>query len=89
MTEDVMLDPLMQKLRSMFIEVVDLHRDEPINPELVTPDADFYEDLGLDSLMAVALVIELQRTFKRKIPENDVGTLRSLRSLHQYLKSQL
>jgi acyl carrier protein len=88
MINDVMQDPLMRKLHALFVEVVDLHRDEPIDPEQVMPDADFYEDLGLDSLMAVALVIEIQRAFKRKIPENDVSTLRTLRAVHQYLKSQ-
>lgn len=89
MSESVMDDPLMQKLHALFIDVVNLHRDEPLNAAEITPDADFYTDLGLDSLMAVALVIELQRTFKRKIPENDVGSLRTLRLLHQYLASQL
>jgi acyl carrier protein len=82
-------DEVMSKLHDVLIEVVNLHRDEPLEPANVTAEADFYEELGMDSLMAVALVIELQRTFKRRIPEAEVPALRNLRTMHAFLVLQL
>ena len=82
-------DEVMSKLHDVLIEVVNLHRDEPLEAATVTAEADFYEELGMDSLMAVALVIELQRTFKRRIPEAEVPSLRNLRTMHAFLVLQL
>lgn len=80
-------DELIERLRRVFLDVVDMHNEEPLDPSRLTPDADFYEDLGIDSLMAVAMAVELQRTFRVRIPESKMGELRSLRAVAAFIRA--
>ena len=42
-----------------------------VDPEEVTPDASFVEDLGADSLDTVELVMALEEEFGVEIPDED------------------
>ncbi len=43
-----------------------------VNPDQVTPDAKFIEDLGADSLDTVELVMALEEEFGQEIPDNQI-----------------
>ena len=44
-----------------------------------------YDELGLDSMAAVAMVIEIQRRTRLKIPEDDIPQLLTVGDLRRYL----
>ena len=49
-----------------------------IAPETVTPEANLYTDLGLDSIDAVDLVVQLQRATGRKIKPEEFKAVRTV-----------
>jgi acyl carrier protein len=51
-------------------------------------DSDFYQDLGLDSIGAVSMIVEIQRHYHVRIPESEVQNLRTPRSLIDYISAQ-
>lgn len=59
--------------------VIEIAMDEEIEPFGL--DDDFYEDIGMDSMGAVAMIVEIQRRFRIRIPEADVPELRTPRLL--------
>ena len=46
-----------------------------VNPDQVTPDAKFIEDLGADSLDTVELVMALEEEFGQEIPDEEAEKL--------------
>ncbi len=50
-----------------------------LDPEALSPEANLYADLGLDSLDAVDMVIVLENAFRFKIREEQ--SLRAIRTL--------
>jgi acyl carrier protein len=79
------MEEILNRLRSIVIDVVNLHGEQPIEPAQVTATADFYEELGMDSLMAVALFVEIQRTFRVKLSEEQMPELRSLEQVASHI----
>lgn len=54
--------------------------------EEMTPEANIYEDLGLDSLDTVDMVIVLEGAFGFKIrEEEEIRKIRTLGDIHQYV----
>ncbi|MDT8443960.1 MAG: phosphopantetheine-binding protein [Desulfuromonadales bacterium] len=52
----------------------------------MTPEANIYEDLGLDSLDTVDMVIVLEGTFNFKIREEEsVRAIRTLGDIHRFV----
>ncbi len=47
-------------------------------PNEFTPDARFFEDLGVDSMMALEILVAIERKYKIKIPEDKLPELRTL-----------
>jgi acyl carrier protein len=60
-----------------------------VSEDKVTPQADFVEDLGADSLDLVALVLAYQEEFKIEIPDEDARKLRTVKDAFDYLKKRL
>ena len=56
-----------------------------VNPEEVTDDASFIEDLGADSLDIVELVMELEDKFKIDIPDEDAEKLSTVKDAIDYI----
>ncbi len=57
-----------------------------LEPEAMTPEANLYEDLGLDSLDAVDMVIVLENAFGVKIrDEQTLRTIRTLNDIYEYI----
>jgi len=66
-------DNLEEELRNIIAFVIE------IEPEKVTPDARFVEDLGMDSIKAVELVVAIEQKFKIKIRDEEVPRIGTLR----------
>ena len=57
-----------------------------VDPEKVTPEASFVEDLGADSLDTVELVMAFEEEFGVDIPDEDAEQLRTVGDAIAYLK---
>lgn len=49
-----------------------------VEPEKITQDAKFVEDLGMDSMMALEIVAAIERKYKITIPEEYLMKLATL-----------
>jgi len=73
------------------IELIDssLAEEFELEREAMTPEANIYEDLGLDSLDTVDMVIVLEGAFKFKIREEEaVRGIRTLGDIHRFVLSK-
>lgn len=61
-----------EELRSLIADVLELDMEE------VTDDADFVQDLEVDSLMALAIVFRLEKQYGVKLEERDLKQVSSL-----------
>lgn len=68
MTEDQILERIQAIFKDSFA----------IDPARVTPDANLYEDLDLDSIDAVDLAIKLQEMTGRRIKPEEFKTVRTV-----------
>ena len=59
-----------------------------VEPEKVTDDASFVEDLGADSLDTVELVMAFEEEFGFDIPDEDAETLRTVGDAIAYMKKR-
>jgi len=57
-----------------------------VNPDQVTPDAKFIEDLGADSLDTVELVMELEDKFGNEIPDDEAEKLQTVGDVIKYIE---
>lgn len=64
-------------------DIIEIALDREIGP--LTADVDLYQDLGMDSIGAVAMIVEIQRRFRVRINEQDVPGLRSPALLMEHL----
>ncbi|MBX7196621.1 MAG: acyl carrier protein [Sandaracinaceae bacterium] len=71
---------LRDKLRAIISEVSEV--DE-------IPDATPFKDLGIDSMMAIEIVAEVERTYKLSIPENELQKLTHFEAVHDLVKAKL
>jgi acyl carrier protein len=64
-----------------------LVKEFELAPAAMKPEANFFTDLGLDSLDAVDMVIVLEQAFKVKIRTNyEVGKIITLGDLYNYIE---
>lgn len=71
---------LREKLRAIVAEVAEI--DE-------VPDDAPFKDLGIDSMMAIEIVAEVERTYKIKVPENELEQVRDLNSVVRLVEAKL
>ena len=57
-----------------------------VNPEQVTPQASFIEDLGADSLDTVELVMALEEKFGIEVPDEQAEKLQSVGDVIKYIE---
>lgn len=60
-----------------------------VDPEEVTPEASFVEDLGADSLDTVELVMALEEEFGIEIPDEDAEKIQTVGDAIEYIQKQL
>ena len=73
---------LEDKVKEIIVEQLD------VNPEQVTPEASFIEDLGADSLDTVELVMAFEEEFGAEIPDEDAEKLTTVGAVIKYLKDK-
>jgi acyl carrier protein len=72
-----------EELRALVADVLELPVEE------VTDDADFINDLEVDSLTALEIAVRLEHKYGVKMDDFELATISSLNWVHQLLKSKL
>jgi len=57
-----------------------------VDPEEVTPEASFVDDLGADSLDIVELIMALEEEFDMQIPDEDAEKIRKVGEAVKYIQ---
>ena len=70
---------LREALRAIVAEVAEI--DE-------VPDATPFKELGIDSMMAIEIVAEVERRYKLKVPEQELEQVRDLNSVVTLVESK-
>ena len=73
-------DELKEKVRAIVAEVAEI--DE-------VPDTVPFKDLGIDSMMAIEIVAEVERTYGLKVPEDELEKITDLNSVVALVQSKL
>jgi len=60
-----------------------------VDPNQVTPEAHFIDDLGADSLDTVELVMAFEEQFEVEIPDEDAEKISTVKSAIDYLEEKL
>ena len=74
------LNDLKEKLREIVAEVAEI--DE-------VPDEKPFQELGIDSMMAIEIVADVERTFKLSIPEEELEDLTDLNAVYEKVRTKL
>ena len=81
---DTKVDNSEQKIRDIVAEIIE------VEPEEVTSEADFVNDLGMDSMQALEIMAAVEKQFNIRIPENELANITNLKGsvsiLNKYLK---
>ncbi|MBU1112948.1 MAG: acyl carrier protein [Candidatus Omnitrophica bacterium] len=65
-------DNLEFQLKEIISKVVEME------PEKILPDADFMNDLGIDSLKAIEITGAIEKAFRVVVPEEQIRNIRTL-----------
>lgn len=60
------------EIRGLVAEIIEK------NPDEISPDSRFVEDLGVDSMMALEILAGIEKKYKIAIPEEKLSELRTL-----------
>ena len=71
--------PIEEKVKDIIVEQLG------VNPEQVTPQASFIEDLGADSLDIVELVMAFEEEFGVEIPDDAAETILTVGDAVKYI----
>lgn len=72
-----------EELRSIVAQVLDVDAAE------ITDDAKFVDDLEVDSLLALEIVVVLEKKYGVKLPESDLRRIITLQSAYDLLAGKL
>ena len=74
-------DKIMAQVNEVFVDEFELE------PEALKPDAQIFQELGLDSLDVVDLVVALQKKFHVSIRDDErIRDIRSLNDLYDFIE---
>lgn len=71
---------LLEKLRAIVAEISEI--DD-------VPDDKSFKELGIDSMMAIEIIAEVERTYKIKVAESELEKVRDLSSVFELISSKL
>jgi acyl carrier protein len=60
-----------------------------VDPDKVTPEARFREDLGADSLDLVELIMEFEEQFSETIPDEDAQKITTVGQVVHYVEQRM
>ena len=72
-----------QKVRDIVVEQLG------VDPEQVTPEASFVDDLGADSLDTVELVMALEEEFDLEIPDEEAEKITTVGEAIEYIERNM
>jgi acyl carrier protein len=75
-----MNEDLKQKLKEIIIEVAEIED---------LPDDKPFKDLGIDSMMAIEIITDVERFYKIKIPEEELERIVDLNSVVALVEEKL
>jgi acyl carrier protein len=73
-------EELREALRAIVAEIAEI--DD-------VPDDTSFKELGIDSMMAIEIVAEIERRYKLKVPEEELQKIRDLNSVVSLVASKL
>jgi acyl carrier protein len=53
------------------------------------PDATDFRELGIDSMMAIEIVAEIERTYKLTIPEEELKSMTNLDKVYELVQAKM
>jgi acyl carrier protein len=75
-------EAVLADLRQTMAEILD------VPPETITDEAHFINDLGVDSLMALEIMVALEKKYQIKIPEKDLMRITCLNNVYEIVKEK-
>lgn len=66
---------MLEQVKEIIVETIN------VDAELVTPEAKLEEDLGIDSLSAVELAMELETAFDIRIEDDQLAELKTVQDI--------
>jgi acyl carrier protein len=75
-----MPDDFEEEVKKMIADITEV----PV--EKLTPEVDFFKDLGIDSLKAIEIVAAFEKKYRIIIPEKDIPNIKNLRQVLEYIK---
>lgn len=77
-----MANDIESKVKSIIVDKLGVDESE------VTPEANFTNDLGADSLDTVELIMEFEKEFNISIPDEDAENIATVADAIDYIKSK-
>lgn len=74
------MNELKERLREIVAEVAEI--DD-------VPDEVLFKDLGIDSMMAIEIVADVERTYQLSIPEDELQDLTNLNAVYDKVRGKL
>ena len=65
---------LENEIKQMIAEIIE------VEPEKITTDAKFVEDLGMDSMMALEILASIEKKYRVQIPEEKLTSITNLKA---------
>ncbi len=75
------MSEIADKVKSIIVERLNVDENE------VTPNAEFTKDLGADSLDTVELIMEFEKEFDLKIPDEEAEKISTVGDAISYIES--
>ncbi len=72
---------MLDKIKEIVVEQLNVDADQ------VTPQANFVEDLGADSLDTVELIMAFEEEFDVEIPDTDAENIKTVQDVIDYIKA--
>ena len=76
-------EKLKEEIKKIVSEVSEIPQEQ------LKEDARFVEDLGIDSMMALEIVANIEKKYKVVIPEEEIPKIRSLKDVYNIMEKLL
>lgn len=73
---------MIEQIKKVLVDAINVDEDA------VTPEAKLNEDLGIDSLAAVELALELETEFDIRIEDNELAALKTVQDIINIIEAK-